>query len=134
MKETEKAFNLAQIPEDKKTEYASYFLKGEANYWWETARIMEATQVITWDRFRTMFLEKYFPTYMMDKMEMKFLELKQGNMLVSEYEARFTELSRFAPNYVDTEKKKAKRFQQGLKSWIHSKLAILELDTYAAMV
>ena len=76
MKETEKAFNLAQIPEDKKTEYASYFLKGEANYWWETTRIMEATQVITWDRFRTMFLEKYFPAYMMDQMEMKFLELK----------------------------------------------------------
>ena len=71
---------------------------------------------------------------MMDQMEMKFLELKQGNMSVLEYEARFTELSRFAPNYVDTERKKAKRFQQGLKSWICSKLAILELDTYAAVV
>ena len=81
-----------------------------------------------------MFLEKYFPAYMTDQMELKFLELKQGNMSVAEYETKFTELSRFVPTYVDTERKRARRFQQGLKSWIRSKLAILELETYAAVV
>ena len=55
-------------------------------------------------------------------------------MSVADYEAKFTELSRFIPSYVDTERKKARRFQQGLKSWIRSKLAILELDTYAAVI
>ncbi|KAK1384046.1 hypothetical protein POM88_021781 [Heracleum sosnowskyi] len=42
-------------------------------------------------------------------------KLKQGSMTVSQYETKFTELSRFVPTYVDTEKKKAKRFQQGLR-------------------
>ncbi|KAK1369626.1 hypothetical protein POM88_035718 [Heracleum sosnowskyi] len=71
---------------------------------------------------------------MRDQMELKFLELKQGSMTVSQYKTKFTELSRFVPTYVDTEKKKAKGFQQGLSSWIRSKLAVLELDTYAAVV
>ena len=48
---------------------------------------------------------------MADNMEIQFLELKQGNLSLAEYEAKFTELSRFVPTYVDTERKRAKRFQ-----------------------
>ena len=134
LKEMEKAFTLTEVVEEKKTEYAVYFLKNEASYWWESIKVMEPEGVVTWDRFKELFLEKYFPDYMRDQMEIKFLELKQGNMSVTEYETKFTELSRFVPTYVDTEKKKAKRFQQGLKLWIRSKLAILELNTFATVV
>ena len=134
LKEMEKAFTLTEVVEGKKTEYAVYFLKNEASYWWESIKVMEPEGVVTWGRFKELFLEKYFPDYMRDQMEIKFLELKQGNMSVTEYEAKFTELSRFVPTYVDTEKKKAKRFQQGLKSWIRSKLAILELNTFITVV
>ncbi|OKX69635.1 hypothetical protein AXD71_14915, partial [Listeria monocytogenes] len=134
IRESEKAFALARVSDDKKTEYASYYLKNEANFWWESVRAMEPEGIITWDRFKELFKEKYLPAYVTDQMEMRFLELKQGNMSVADYEAKFTELSRFVPSYVDTERKKARRFQQGLKSWIRSKLAILELDTYAAVI
>lgn len=67
-------------------------------------------------------------------MELKFLELKQDNMTVAEYEARFTELSRFVPEFVNTDAKKARRFQQGLKQWIQNKVAIFELIDYAILV
>ena len=53
---------------------------------------------------------------------------------MTEYEARFTELPRFVPEYVNTDEKKAKRFQQGLKPWIRSKVALFELNTYVAVV
>ena len=134
IRESEKAFALARVSDDKKTNYASYFLKNEANFRWESVRAMEPEGIITWDRFKEFFKEKYLPAYVTDHMEMKFLELKQGNMSVADYEAKFTELSRFVPSYVDTERKKARRLQQGLKSWIRCKLAILELDTYAAVI
>ncbi|KAK1403348.1 CCHC-type domain-containing protein [Heracleum sosnowskyi] len=134
LKEMEKAFTLIEVTGEKKTEYASYFLKNEASYWWETSKALEPEGLITWERFTELFLEKYFPDFMRDQMELKFLELKQGSMTVSQYETKFTELSMFVLTYVDTEKKKAKRFQQGLRSWIRSKLAVLELDTYAAVV
>lgn len=48
---------------------------------------------------------------MQDQMEIKFLELKQENMSVAESEAKFAELSRFVPEYVNTKIKRAKRFQ-----------------------
>lgn len=53
---------------------------------------------------------------------------------MTEYEAKFTELSRFVPEYVDTDEKKAKRFQQGLKPWLRSKVAAFKLRSYTAVV
>ena len=48
-------------------------------------------------------------------MDIRFLELKQDKMTVAEYEAKFTELLRFVPEFVNTYEKKARRFQLGLK-------------------
>ncbi|KAL8147908.1 hypothetical protein AgCh_005288 [Apium graveolens] len=70
---------------EQKTKFASYFLKGEANYWWESTRALEG--------------------------EIKFLNLTQGDLTVAEYEAKFTELARFVPDQVDTDEKKARRFE-----------------------
>ncbi|XP_063944973.1 uncharacterized protein LOC135151190 isoform X1 [Daucus carota subsp. sativus] len=134
IKEIEKAFALVKVGEDQKTEFASYFLKTEANYWWESTRVLEGEGIITWQRFTELFLEKYFPSYMQDQMEIKFLELKQDDMSVAEYETKFSELARFVPEYINTDAKKAKRFQQGLRSWIRGKIAVLELQSYAAVV
>ena len=55
-------------------------------------------------------------------------------MTVTEYEVKFSELARIVPEYVNIKAKKAKRFQQGLKLWIRSQVALLEIKTYAAVV
>ncbi|XP_074355329.1 uncharacterized protein LOC141694567 [Apium graveolens] len=76
-----------------------------------------------------------FATYLLKgEMQRKFLELKQENMSVAKYEAKFTELSRFVPQLVGTKEQKADKFQQGLKQWIQNKLAILEITDYATLV
>ncbi|XP_017239655.1 uncharacterized protein LOC108212440 [Daucus carota subsp. sativus] len=134
LKETDKAFSLAKVGADQKTEFASYFLKEEANYWWESKRALVIGEVVPWERFTELFLEKYFPRYMQNQMELKFLELKQENLSVSEYEAKFTELARFVPEYVNTDEQRAKRLQQGLKPWLRSRVAAYELTSYAAVV
>ena len=36
IKEIEKAFTIARVGEDQKTIFATYMMRGEANYWWET--------------------------------------------------------------------------------------------------
>ena len=51
-----------------------------------------------------------------------------------EYEAKFTELSRFVPELVSTEEKKARRFYQGLRQWIQNQIVVLELTDYATVV
>ncbi|XP_074342564.1 uncharacterized protein LOC141680164 [Apium graveolens] len=115
LKEMEKTFALFKVEADQKINFASYFLKGEANYWWESKKALEGEGVVTWDRFTELFLEKYFPRFMKNRMEITFLELKQGNLSVTDYESKFTELARFVPEQVNTDKKRAKIFQQGLK-------------------
>lgn len=34
--EMEKAFVISRVAEEQKTDFATYLIKGEANYWWET--------------------------------------------------------------------------------------------------
>lgn len=73
----------------------------------------QGTNVVPWTRLKEMFFGNYFPRSLKNNMEMKFLELKQGNMTVAEYVEKFAEFARFAPHQVDTEKRKARRFDRG---------------------
>ena len=52
---------------------------------------------MSWKKFWEIFFEKYIPTSLLDRIEIQFLELKQGNMTVSQYAAKSNELERFAP-------------------------------------
>ena len=123
--EIEKAFVVARVDEGQKTSFATYMLKGEANFWWEANKTRAGEGVVTWARFKTLFFENYLSASMQARMEVKFLELKQDNMTVAEYAAKFNELARFAPHQVDTEARKARRFELGLKLWLYNKVAVL---------
>ena len=52
---------------------------------------------ITWDKFKEVFNETYFPKVVSDKKVREFSDLVQRSMTVEEYAAKFIELSRFAP-------------------------------------
>ncbi|KAL8134767.1 hypothetical protein AgCh_009689 [Apium graveolens] len=134
LREMEKAFELVEVKDEKKAQYASYYLKDEASFWWESSKALLEGKDLSWEMFTEMFLEKYLPSYMQDQLEMKFLDLRQEDMSVAEYEVKFSELSRFIPGYVNTEMKKAKRFQQGLRPYFRSQVALLEIKNYAALV
>jgi hypothetical protein len=49
------------------------------------------------------------------KLKKEFQDLKQGSMMMSEYITRFMQLSRYAPNDVDTDEKKQECFLNGLE-------------------
>ena len=58
---------------------------------------------------------KYFPDTTRHAKAQEFLELKQGTMTVMDYMARFTELARFADDYVAIDMAKVRRFENWLK-------------------
>ena len=95
--------------------YASGRLEGSAADWWDgyTAAHADAN-TITWDEFRNSFREHHVPAGVIKLKQKEFLALKQGNMSVSEYKDKFTQLSRYAPNDVDTDAKRQDRFLDGL--------------------
>ena len=47
LKEMEKAFALVRVGADQKTDFASYFLRNEATYWWESVRALEPVEAVT---------------------------------------------------------------------------------------
>ncbi|XP_028080281.1 uncharacterized protein LOC114281889 [Camellia sinensis] len=85
--EMEKLLEVFPCSEIQKVLLATYTLKDEARRWWLLVR--NGNENMTW-------------------------ELKQGRMSVAEYEAKFTELARFAPLMVDTDYKKARKFESRL--------------------
>ena len=64
----------------------------------------------------------------------EFLELKQGRMTVMEYVAKFTELARFADDYVATDMAKVRKFENGLKLPIWGKIVGLLLQDMDSVV
>jgi len=63
-----------------------------------------------------------------------FLELRQGQMNVSQYDQRFTQLFRYADVLVKSEAERTKRFVKGLKSEIRGRLIPLQLRNYLQAV
>ncbi|GFS42569.1 hypothetical protein Acr_00g0080620 [Actinidia rufa] len=78
-----------------------------------------------------------FATFMFEGAALIWWQLKkplgaivQGNMIVVVYNAKFMELSRYAPHIVSTESRKARRFEAGLRWNIKNKVEILRLPTH----
>ena len=69
----------------------------------------------------------YFPDTARHAKAQEFLELKQRTMTVLKYVARFTELARFANDYVSTDMAKVRRFENGLKMTIRGRIIGLRL-------
>ncbi|XP_022899283.1 probable protein phosphatase 2C 63 [Olea europaea var. sylvestris] len=62
-------------------------------------------------------MTKYFPQSPRDWREAEFLQLKQGNMSLDEYERKFEQLSRYATHLVDIEPKKEGHFAPDCKAY-----------------
>jgi hypothetical protein len=64
----------------------------------------------------------------------EFQDLKHGSMTVSEYVTRFTQLSCYASNDVDTDEKKRDCFLNGLNDGLAYALEARDIENFQAMV
>ena len=87
---------------------ATFQLEGESQIWWDWVRVLRDPETMTWGEFRELFMGKFFPTSSRHAKSRKFLELKQGNMTVLKYVAKFTELARFRDDIVATDMTKVR--------------------------
>ena len=113
---------------------AAFQLEGETQVWWRWARASKDLEVMTWAEFQELFMGKYFPDTARHAKAQEFLELKQGAMTVMDYVARFTELARFADDYVAIDMAKVRRFENGLKLSICARIVGLRLQDMDSMV
>ena len=71
---------------------------------------------MTWASFSSLFMEKYIPRTLRDRMRDEFLSLEQGRMLVTAYKAKFRALSRYATQLCLSPQERIRRFLKGLRS------------------
>ena len=90
--------------------------------------------MMTWGEFKELFMGKFFSTSARHAKAWEFLELKQGNMIVLEYVAKFTELAHFGDDYVATDMAKVLKFEDGLKLSIRGKIVGFLLQDMDSMV
>ncbi|KAH7843326.1 hypothetical protein Vadar_015193 [Vaccinium darrowii] len=112
---------------------ATYQFEGEADHWWEAIKGTLPAN-LTWDHFETIFFGKYFPSPVKQALVQEFLSLKQGTMTVTQYMARFEELSRHASEYIPTDEKKARQFEWGLDLTLRERVVGLRLGIFAEIV
>ncbi|XP_057426326.1 uncharacterized protein LOC130719734 [Lotus japonicus] len=138
IQELEKIFEALHTTDGEKVNLATFMLKGDAEYWWRSTRLLMTTNqvAITWDSFKTAFLNKYFPDTARDDMENRFLRLKQGSMTVGEYAAKLESLSkyfRFFRVQVD-EGYLCNRFMIGLRDEIEESVRPLGVRVFQQLV
>ncbi|XP_028063471.1 uncharacterized protein LOC114266747 [Camellia sinensis] len=124
----EKLFEVLPCLETQKVLLATFTLEEEARRWWML--MCESNKNIGWAQFLEIFYDKYFPQCVHDRKVKEFMGLKHDSMIVAEYEAKFTELARFAPYMVDTNYNKVRHFEEGLRDDILEKVNVLKLETY----
>ena len=131
----EKVLEAMEITSDAtRIRLAAFQLEGEAQVWWKWARTSRDLEAMTWAEFQELFMGKYFPNTARHAKAQEFLELKQGTMTVIDYVARFTELARFADDYVATDMAKVRKFENGLKLSIQGRIVGLRLRDMDSMV
>ena len=84
--------------------------------------------------FRREFLDRFYPRGYKEARVEEFYRLVQGNLSVSEYEKRFSELGRLVPSMFDDEEQKTNKFRSGLNLNIRSYVTSSSLTRYGEMV
>ncbi|KAH7863754.1 hypothetical protein Vadar_021601 [Vaccinium darrowii] len=94
----------------------------------------EKEHELVWSAFKKDFEGKYIPPAVKDQKRIEFLSLKQGNMIVAEYQRKFDELSRFAGKLVEKEKDKVCHFLRGLRPDTQGRVSLLDTETLSQLV
>ncbi|KAH7851763.1 hypothetical protein Vadar_016257 [Vaccinium darrowii] len=144
LKAVERVLDAMGVTDAQRVTSATFSLKGEARNWWEALKrqltaplpgvVPAVPQVVTWERFVRGFNDQYCPESYRLEQEAVFIRLEQDTMTVPEYEARFAALSRYAPELVDTDAKRCRRFRLGLNPDVFKGLITFRERDYVDLV
>ncbi|XP_039158792.1 uncharacterized protein LOC120288732 [Eucalyptus grandis] len=128
----EKAFELLKCSEEEKVTLAVYQMQEVASTWWKATRreVFPEGVVPEWNVFVRAFNNKYFSSCAKQLKMAEFLHLRQGPMTVDQYEAKFAELSQYAPRLIQDPEEKAMRFIDGLRPELKDPLVPFDIKNY----
>ncbi|XP_042396513.1 uncharacterized protein LOC121986624 [Zingiber officinale] len=123
LKNVESTFEYLSCTDEEKVELAAYHLRDQAVTWWDMQKTIFGEQRITWAMFRDAFERQYFPATFCLARRQEFLNLKQGDRSVMEYNAEFCRLAEFCPHLVAQDYDRMQQFTQGLAAYIRIQMS-----------
>ena len=108
-------------------------MKDRAKYWWRALE-RRHQEGVGWVMFRREFLDRFYPCNYKEARVEEFYRLVQGDLSVSEYEKRFSELGHLVPSVFDDEEQKTNKFRSGLNLNIRPYVTSSSLTRYGEMV
>ncbi|XP_073152747.1 uncharacterized protein [Henckelia pumila] len=112
----EMLFDSLDYIDERRVRLIGHQLHEVAKSWWFTTKraLEHRGTVITWNVFKTEFFQRFFPgSYRKDK-GAEFANLKQENLNIEEYVAKFSTFLRFAPHVAKNDEVMADQFINGL--------------------
>ncbi|GJU39383.1 RNA-directed DNA polymerase [Tanacetum coccineum] len=127
--ETEKYFELMDIPEDSQVKYVAYKLRGAASSWWDnlqTGRRHQRKQPIrTWRKMKRVMFARFLPVDYEQTLCSLYQNCRQSSQTVTEYAEEFMRLA--SRNQLsESDAQQVARFNNGLRYDIQ---AIVSLQT-----
>ena len=113
-----------RCPLDQRVTCAVSLLQGSAYDWWKL--VLGSPRLpnpIPWEFFVQEFRAKYVSDMYRETKWKQFLNLKQRNLSVVEYEKEFSHLIKYAPESILTETFRCRQFEDGLNESIKKYLA-----------
>ncbi|XP_027368326.1 uncharacterized protein LOC113874292 [Abrus precatorius] len=91
--------------------------------------------MVDWPTFCRRFLEKYFPEVIRRRREQEFLTLKQRQMSIDEYAAKFEELSKYCPYFAQADDRAhCSKFESGLRLDIKQAISCQHVQHFPTLV
>ena len=127
--ETEKYFELMDIPEESQVKYVAYKLRGAASSWWDNLQTGRRRQrkrpISTWRKMKRLMFARFLPVDYEHTLYSLYQNCRQYSRSVSEYAEEFMRLA--SRNQLsESDAQQVARFNNGLRYDIQ---AIISLQT-----
>ena len=127
-----KIYVVMGCTDDQRVLFSSFLMEDWAKDWWDVVD-RRYPDGISWDQFQQEFIDRFFPQSHKDS-KIEFFKLEQKNMLVSEYEKRFSKLVRSIPYIQGDQVLKYKRFLARLQHRIRVHLSVVPQNRFGDLV
>ena len=118
-KKLQRLMEEVRCPPDQRVTCAIYLLQGSAYDWWKLVlRNSRLPDPMSWEYFIQEFRAKYVSDMYIETKWKQFLNLKQRNLSVAEFEKEFSLLSKYEPELILTEAFQCRQFEDGLNESI----------------
>ncbi|KAK1668760.1 hypothetical protein QYE76_056919 [Lolium multiflorum] len=133
--DTERKLRTVGCNDEEKIRYATYLLSGPAASWWENlVAVHPPEKVFTWEEFKKKFRDAHVPESVVELKKREFDELHQNTAPIMQYVRDFNRLSRYAPEEVDTEEKRKKRFMKGMNPYMKMQLRLARTAEFQELI